>query len=133
MEPIAAGDHNHERRRKKILVVEDDFLTRWGVAEYLREARYEVIEAVNAVEAKAILVAGPTVDAVFYDVNLTVDPRGQEFCQWIGQKFPSLPMLLTSTDFGASGLGHETKNRRFLAKPHTPSDVERQLIQILTP
>ena len=131
MEPSAAEDHSPERRRKKILVVEDDFLTRWGVAEYLRESRYDVIEAVNAVEAKAILVARATIDAVFCDINLNVDPRGPEFCQWVGQQYPTLPMLLTSTDFNSSGLGHETPHRRFVAKPYTPSDIESRLSQIL--
>jgi DNA-binding NtrC family response regulator len=131
MEPSAAADPSHERRRKKILVVEDDFLSRWAVAEYLRETRYEVIEAVNTVEARAILVAGATVDAIFWNVNLDVDPLGHDFGQWLGEKYPALPMLLTSADFGASGLSDDTANQRFIAKPYTPSDIESRLTQIL--
>ena len=54
-----------------ILVVEDEVLIRWVVAEYLRECGYQVIEAADAGEAvKLLRTAATEVDLVFSDVQL---------------------------------------------------------------
>ena len=50
MDPLVSGERTAIPRRKVILVVEEDFLTRWSAAEYLRETGFAVIEAINSAE-----------------------------------------------------------------------------------
>jgi len=57
-------------RQPVVLVVEDDVLVRLTIADYLRDARYAVIEAANAVEALEVFASGVPVDVVFTDVQM---------------------------------------------------------------
>jgi DNA-binding NtrC family response regulator len=133
MEPEAAGEHSdRKRRRKRVLVIEEDFLTRWGLAEYLRETGFEILEAVGADEAKAILDVGTPVDAVLCDVGLTLDLDRRVFWQWAGHQRPELPMLLATNDLRTSGVVAEGSNRQLVAKPYDLSDIERQLTNLLS-
>jgi DNA-binding NtrC family response regulator len=111
-------------------VLEADFLTRWGVAEYLREIGFMTVEAVDVEEAKAILSAGVVVDVVFCNVDSDVSRDRNEFPQWIGQQFPGMPMLLTSMDVTAAELARNAPMRRFVAKPHTFGDIDSHLVEL---
>jgi DNA-binding NtrC family response regulator len=129
MEPRAADGHSPRKRKKRVLVVEDDFLIRWDVAQYLRETGFEVFEALDAREAKSILGAGTAIDVLFCEVNPALDPDAQ-FLQWIGQQYPRVRMLLTSNDSSTAGLVQGTPRPRVIAKPYALHDVERQLSQL---
>jgi len=131
MERSAAENCSLEKRRRRVLVVEGDFLTRWGVAGYLRELGFDVIEAVNTQEAKASLGADTTIDAVLCDVGTTLDPNPQDFPQWIEQQYPRLPVLFTSGDTSAVALSSATASRRLIAKPYALDDIERHLTQLI--
>lgn len=61
-----------------LLLVEDDFSTRWTAAEMLRAAGFTVVEAVDANEALSVFLAGKPIDAVFTDLGLPGD-RGGDF------------------------------------------------------
>jgi DNA-binding NtrC family response regulator len=131
MKPETAEGRVGEKRRKTILIVEGDFLTRWDVAEYLRESAYTVVEAVDAQEAKSVLAAGTMVDAVLCNVNLTPNLEGHEFLQWIGLRYPKLPVLFTSMDRNAADLIDQTSTRKFAAKPYVLSNIEGHLSQLI--
>jgi DNA-binding NtrC family response regulator len=130
MEPSTAEEHSQAKRQKRILVVEEDFLTRWNVAEYLRETRFEVIEAVSGDEAKAILSARTAIDAMFSHINPS-NPAHNAFLQWATEKHPGLPVLFTSGNTKAAALAEETPNRQFIAKPYTLAEIERLLNQLI--
>ena len=131
MEPSTAEGPNSENRRKRILLVEDDFLIRSSAADYLRNAGFDVNEAVNAHEAMAILRAGTTIDAVFCDVNLASDIDGLAFSRWLAEHHPKLPIILTSGDSGTARLVTETTTLRFVAKPYVLSDIEHHLADLV--
>jgi CheY-like chemotaxis protein len=57
-------------RRRGVLVVEDEILVRLTIADHLRGAGYEVVEAANATEAIAVFASGELVDVVFTDVQM---------------------------------------------------------------
>jgi DNA-binding NtrC family response regulator len=131
MEPNAAESQGNESRRKRILLVEDDFLIRSSAADYFRDTGFEVCEAVNAHEAMAVLSAGATIDAVFCDVNLASDIDGLVFSRWLAEHHPKLPIILTSGDSGTARLVTETTTLRFVAKPYVLSDIEHRLADLL--
>jgi CheY-like chemotaxis protein len=56
-----------QSERVRILVVEDEALIRFAIAEALRELGVSVVEAASADEAWQYLTAGGSVDLVFTD------------------------------------------------------------------
>jgi DNA-binding NtrC family response regulator len=129
MEPGAGKIPMSAVRRRRILLVEDDFLTRWNTAEYLRETGFDVIEAVNARDAMAILGTGSPLDAVFSDVGIAPEMDGLSFSHWSAQHYPKLPILLTSGDPRVAGL--VAPAWRFISKPYALNEVERHLHDLI--
>ena len=127
MERGAVADHAPAGRRRKVLIVEDDFLARWGVAEYLRETGFDVIEAVNTNEAIAILSARITVDVVFCEARLAAHAEWHEFARWIAQQQPPPRMLLGSEQNHAAALIKATPARRL----QILTDIEQQLAHLI--
>ena len=56
--------------RPVVLVVEDEFLIRMHAAEMIKQAGYDVVEAVNADDAIAILETRRDIRVVFTDVRI---------------------------------------------------------------
>lgn len=80
-----------------ILLVEDDVVVRFAIAEYLRACALVVIEAANATDARAILVAGPEVHVLMSDAQLAGDDNGFALAQWVRRHRPAIEVLLTSS------------------------------------
>ena len=131
MEPKPADSRSDAIRRKRILLVEDDFLTRWSAAEYLRETGFEILEAVNAREAMEILTAATTIDAVFCNIDSTPRTDGLAFAQWLAERYRELPVLFTSADSSHANSVSEGPLRRFVGKPYTLSNIEHALDSLL--
>lgn len=114
-----------------LLLVEDDFPTRWTAAEFLRAAGFTVIEAIDVDEALTVLLAGKPIDAVFSDLHLPGDRGGDFLSAWLEKHRPYVPMLLTSgTTDGAALVGHNPL-RRFVIKPYDLPEVARLLRSML--
>jgi DNA-binding NtrC family response regulator len=112
---------------RSVLMVEDEVLIRLAVADYLRDCGYQVCEAANASEAKALLKTLP-IDLVFSDVNMPGE-NGLALAEWIMLRHPAIPIVLTSgrDRFSESKLpAHVT----ILPKPYRFDDLNR-LIQSL--
>ena len=131
MDPLVSDDHTANSRRKLILIVEGDFLTRWTAAEYLRETGFDVIEAVNSAEALAALRAGSAFDAVFCDVMSMSDTAGPEFLDWL-EKRPALPVVLVSDSSDYNATLSSVRMRSSITKPYEMSEVERRLRALLS-
>ncbi len=96
MDPLVTKERSTEPRRNAVLVVEDDFLARWGVSEYLRETGFYVIEAINASEALAAIHADPAIDVIFCAIGTTTGVGGEDFLRLVAKERPSLPVLIAS-------------------------------------
>jgi two-component system, response regulator PdtaR len=105
---------------RTVLVIEDEILVRFEVAEVLREAGMCVIEARNADEAMEHLGAGRSVDFVFTDIEMPGTMNGLEFCAAIERRFPRLKFLVTSGRISAEEV---VFIRSFIPKPYDPADV----------
>lgn len=115
--------------RSVILVVEDEFLLRWPVCEYLRDSGFRVIEAASVGEAIAVLSSETRVDVVFSDINLESQADGRELSKWLQAHRPKMPMLLTS---GESPPAELTRVRPFIPKPYSLDEVERRLLHMMS-
>jgi DNA-binding NtrC family response regulator len=102
--------------RKRILLVEDELLIRLLVSDELRNAGFEVIEAVNADEALTVLGSLVRVDLIISDVRMPGSLDGLGLLAAVRVKYPTLPVIITSghLESKAAVAGGAT---RFLAKP----------------
>jgi two-component system, response regulator PdtaR len=103
---------------RTVLLIEDEILVRFDVAEALREAGMCVIEVSNADEAMEHLEAGMSVNFVFTDVEIPGTMNGLDFCTVAERRFPGLKFLVTSGRVDESAC-----TRSFIPKPYDPADV----------
>lgn len=98
-----------------ILVVEDEFFIRMLLADELRDAGYQVIEACTADEALEVFRT-VTPDAIISDVRMPGSIDGMGLLAAVRETSPGLPMIIMSAhaqpeEALAAGANH------FVAKP----------------
>lgn len=131
MDSEPSSQQGPERDIVIVMIVEDDFDTRWVAAVYLRDAGFRVLEAGDVKEAMSVLSAGTHVDVVFSDICMPGDFDGKFLAEWIAIHYPAIPVLLTS---GAPAYAHISPTGRsweFIAKPCDPAEVIRRLREMV--
>jgi CheY-like chemotaxis protein len=116
-------------RKRVVLIVEDDFLTRCTAAMYLRETGYRVIEAENVAEGISVLSSGTRVDFVFSDINMPGSLDGFGLAQWLAKQHPTVRILLTSGVHPE--VLAEATGLFFIAKPYHLDEVNRLIKAML--
>jgi CheY-like chemotaxis protein len=111
---------------RKILLVEDDPLVAEACEMLLEDFGYAVKRAATADEALQLVTAGEQVDLVFSDIVMPGELTGVELAQILRDKWPKLPILLTS---GFSKAAADALKRGFslLPKPYLPTDLQREI------
>jgi DNA-binding response OmpR family regulator len=112
-----ASADDPEWRRRKIMVVQDEFLLRMSTAADLRRRGYHVIEAFNADEARRALHADDSIALVVMDVKLGDELSGLELARWIRTHRPAAKVLLTAA------VAPESDDIAILSKPFRPLDL----------
>jgi len=79
-----------------ILLVEDEVLIRFALADYLRSCGYQVIEAANAEEALMVLHTNQRIDLVFSDVRIPGSMDGFGLARWIRANRRHIKVVLSS-------------------------------------
>jgi DNA-binding NtrC family response regulator len=114
-------------RLPSVLIVEDDFLVRAVAVAHLEESGFSIVEAQTADEAMFILRDDRSIAAVFSDVQMPGSMDGIALAQWLARTRPKVKVLLTS--------GRMDHNKpvgwRFLAKPYSLQEMERELRNLL--
>src|SRR5580692_10518860 len=82
----------------RILVVEDEALIRFAIAEALRELGVSVVEAASADEAWQYLTAGGSVDLVFTDHRMPGSMSGARLAARIRTQY-RIAVVVTSAFF----------------------------------
>jgi CheY-like chemotaxis protein len=104
-----------------VLVVEDDFVVRYGTANALREAGYTVVECGSGEEAVALCRSKLPIDVLFTDINLGGSVSGWEVAERFRMDRPDGVVLYTS------GNGIDLKrccpDSLFLTKPYLHDDI----------
>jgi CheY-like chemotaxis protein len=83
----------------RILVVEDEPLIRFAMAEALRDLGVSVVEAASADEAWQYLAAGGSVDLVFTDHFMPGSMTGAQLAARIRRDYPMVGVVVTSGYF----------------------------------
>jgi DNA-binding NtrC family response regulator len=120
-----------QRRRLKVLVVEDEALLRWSIGETLRGGGHTVTEAASAGRAReAMALASGAIDVVLLDVSLP-GSRDLTFLDEIRRTLPqSAVVLMTAlaTPEVVEG-AHDRGVHCVLIKPFDMRDIEGVITQ----
>ncbi|TAH64775.1 MAG: PAS domain-containing sensor histidine kinase [Rhodopseudomonas palustris] len=121
----------HARSDEAILVVEDNDSVRKIACMNLESLGYRVLEAVNGVEAKAIIATAKEIKLVFSDVSMPGGISGYDLAKWIQDETPHLKVLLAS---GHNDLPVDDELRssiRLLSKPYKRSQLAHALRELI--
>jgi DNA-binding NtrC family response regulator len=123
--PVPAGDFSHLLKKSaigRILVVDDEPLVRWSIAETLRAAGYEVAEAGDADSALHALIEDDHLpDALLLDLRLP-DSSDLHLLETIKLILPATPVVLM-TAFGTPELVAEARGLGAYAVLEKPFDL----------
>jgi PAS domain S-box-containing protein len=112
-----------------ILMVEDNPEVAHVSASLLEQLGYQVIRADNAMDALSELQRGSDVTLVFSDIVMPGSMNGVALAQEIGNRYPQLPVLLTS---GYSDVAHTAASQfRILRKPFQLAALEKAIREAL--
>jgi CheY-like chemotaxis protein len=105
-----------------VLVVEDEILLRWTVAEALQEAGFDVVEAGSAIEAISILEKRVDIHTVFTDIQMPGSIDGLKLAHLISFRWPPIRIIATS---GQLKLRDDDlpEGGRYLQKPYPMADL----------
>jgi CheY-like chemotaxis protein len=132
---MACSEHPSEEctatRRQAVLVVEDEILVRFTVADYLRGAGYVVVEAVDAAEALGVFASGEPVDVVFTDVQMPGPMDGLMLMRWVQEHHPGVHVLVTSGKGDAALSSGLIADGAFFSKPYALEEVASRIHSLL--
>lgn len=133
---INRSPHGHDkealaRQSKRVLVVEDELFIRILISDALREEGYVVLEAFNGDEAADILNSGVTVQLILSDVRMPGLLDGLGLLNFTRQRFPGLPVILTSGHL-EPGLAFAEGANHFVQKPYKLESVLELIATELT-
>jgi CheY-like chemotaxis protein len=112
-----------------VLLVDDDPDVLGGAVELFRSIGYEVLTAMNAVEAVDILGKRVDIDIVFSDVVMPQGMNGIELARLVRTSYPEVRVVLTSA-YPLATLRREHSELGefvFVQKPYLLSDVARAM------
>ncbi|WP_447761278.1 response regulator [Sphingopyxis panaciterrae] len=111
-----------------ILVVEDEFLIRFMLADSLRDLGYQVLEAANGEEGFDILSSGQAVDLLVTDVRMPGGIDGMELTRRSKSLVPGRPVIVCSAHLFRSE-SHPADE--FLAKPYTVAALADAIARLI--
>src|SRR4051812_17005972 len=77
-----------------VLLVEDEALIRFSVADALRAAGLRVVEAGSGRDASDVLALGTGIDLLFTDVSIPPGPDGIELARALRASRPEVPIVI---------------------------------------
>jgi CheY-like chemotaxis protein len=112
-------------------LVEDNPFVRVATADLLRDSGYAVVEAGSASEVTTMLSSGALVDVVFSDVGLPGAMGGLSLAIWIRNRYPSMPVVLTSGIKAVIPALLEQAAVPFLPKPYSSDELLALISRLL--
>lgn len=134
MNPAGGSSENPTQNAEAptVLVVEDEMLVRMGVADYLRDCGYHVVEAGSGDEAVIVLKTDARIDVVFTDITMPGTLNGFGLAQWVRRERPEVRVILTS---GVNRTEQEARDLcahgPLVEKPYEYGEVERHIRALL--
>ncbi|WP_354043374.1 response regulator [Devosia sp. UYZn731] len=106
----------------KVLVVEDEALLLFSISDELKDAGFEVLEAVDAQQALVLLERNPDVKAIFTDINMPGSMDGLALSRYVRDRWPPIKIVVTSGKHRPSDRDLPAE-RLFVPKPYTTDGV----------
>ncbi|WP_018963994.1 response regulator [Ancylobacter sp. FA202] len=113
-----------------VLVVEDEALLRFDIADYLAENGFEVHEAASADQALKILEAVPEIRLVFTDIDMPGSMDGLKLSAAVRDRWPPVHIIVTSGN-RIAGKAELPAGSLFFTKPYMPADIARSMQGLL--
>ncbi len=110
--------------RGTILVVEDEVLERMAIADRLRQANYEVVEAGNAHEALEILRHGGDVKLIISDIGMPGSIDGVGLARLARSEYPEIKIVLASGHLPSID---EVAHDGYFRKPYDARQIIRHI------
>jgi DNA-binding response OmpR family regulator len=109
---------------KRILLLEDQDVTRRSLATLLQAEGHEVLVAKNALEAQALCGGGTTndPDVAIVDIQLP-GLHGDEWALYLKEMSPDTRIIFVSGRPGLAGLDRYGPDVHFLHKPFHPEEL----------
>jgi CheY-like chemotaxis protein len=107
--------------RLVVLVVEDEWLVRDAIVDYLQDAGCRVLEAASGEDALSVLDREQAIDVLLTDIRLNGDINGWEVGEEFRRRHAGRPVIYAS--------GHSIEPPRqvpgslFFNKPYSPSEI----------
>ncbi len=117
----------------RLLVAEDDIFIRAMIAEFLRDAGFDVVEAANADEAMAVFESGAEIDLLFSDIKMPGTMDGNELARRVKVRWPATHVMLTSGYSSALLDPKDKLSSRILPKPYRPLSVLAAILSAVEP
>jgi DNA-binding NtrC family response regulator len=112
-----------QQKRRAVLIVEDDAELRSVTAALLADEQLDTIECESAEAALAtLLLGGHEIAMIFADVRLRGVMDGIDLAWEVKQRWPSLPVILTS-GHSRERVGELPPGVRYIPKPWQPLNV----------
>ena len=109
-----------------VLVVEDESLVRLNAADLIRDLGFEVMEAMDADHAVALLECTPGITVVFTDIQMPGSMDGLRLAAVVRNRWPPVALLITSGQVRPPSADMPTGSH-FIAKPYLPIEVDEKL------
>jgi len=107
---------------EKVLVVEDEPLIRFALADDLADAGFQVLEAANADEAIVILGLHDDIRLLVTDIDMPGTMDGLRLSAMVRDRWPPVRIIVTSGKRIPAGTALPAGSR-FVPKPYTTSGV----------
>jgi CheY-like chemotaxis protein len=109
-----------------MLIVEDEAIIRFELADFFNDAGYTVFEASDADEAIAVMKRASSIRIVLTEIQLPGSMDGLKLAHYVRDRYPPTVLLVTS------GMAHVLAedlpiDSRFIAKPFDPSRLLQQI------
>ncbi|MGA8772505.1 MAG: response regulator [Rhodomicrobium sp.] len=116
-----------------ILVVDEEVLIRFAIADYLRDCGYRVIEAASGKEAMLVIEKSDLkIDIVLCDAALKGKVNGFNLAQWVRTNRTGMPVILAGTPAKAADAAAELCDEGpNLARPYEPQLVVDRIKRLL--
>jgi CheY-like chemotaxis protein len=114
--------------RGTILIVEDEVLERMAIADRLRQASYEVVEAGNAHEALEILRHGGDVKLIVSDIGMPGSIDGVELARLARSEYPDIKIVLASGHLASIDW---VEHDGYFRKPYDAREVIRHIERLI--
>jgi two-component system, response regulator PdtaR len=126
---MSEPEENIEHRdRPVVLLVEDEVMIRWAVAEALRADGMLVVEASNAAEAIDAVMGGVRPDILFTDIRMPGHIDGIQLAAFLEASIPDLQVMIASAYFQREDLKFQVN---FVQKPYDPKSVAQKITDAL--